>query len=468
MIGLIGLDYHGTSVQLLGRLAVSGERLRTALQLLAQDSAIDEAVILSTCNRTEIYMAASDWPRAATAARRLLADIYTHGPSYVAAAPSVRSGHVASGAEPQVAPAKAAHRDTLPDEVADGLYEYAGVEAARHLLRVAAGLCSMVVGEAQILGQVKDALAEAEAAKTVGDELKGAFALAIRGGKRVRSQTGLGQADASMAALAVQVAGAALGSLEGKAALVIGAGRTSRLCATLLREAGVSRLYLANRTLQAAADLARELAGEAVTLAGVTGIMPGVQLVMCATAAPYTVLSAATVASATAGRRAPLVIIDLAVPPDVEPTAGLLSDVTLYTLDTLTGAAPAGERTLPQHDAEIAAAERIVEDGVREFTRSGALRLAVPSIAALRRHVDESEQAELARALAQLSHLAPEDQAIVERFGRRLVDKMFFHLVSRIRSLAEYDEVPTDVTMRVLSRLFTDAGSPGNHDDDRQ
>jgi glutamyl-tRNA reductase len=468
MIGLIGLDHHGTNVELLGRLAIPADRVSTAFQLLAEDGAVDEAVILSTCHRTEIYVAANDWPRATASVHKFLADVFAHGSSYVAAAALARSGGVASGAVPEAAPVSAAGGDTLPGDVAAGLYEYVGVEAARHLLRVAAGLRSMVAGEAQILGQVKDALVAAEAAKAIGDELRAVFALAIRIGKRVRSETELGRADESVAALAVQVARTALGSLNDKAALLIGAGKTNRLCATLLCEAGVTRHYLANRTPQAASELAREVGGEAISLADVAGIIPAVQLVICATAAPHTVLSAAAVAAATAGRRAPLVIIDLAVPPDVEPAASLLPTVTLYTLDTLTSAAQAAEGTLPSHEAEMVAAERIVEDGVREFTRSGALRLAVPGIAALRQHVDESEQAELARALAQLSHLALEDRAIVERFGRRLVDKMFFHLVSRIRSLAEYDEVPTDVTMRVLSRLFAETGPPTQRDDEPQ
>jgi glutamyl-tRNA reductase len=145
------------------------------------------------------------------------------------------------------------------------------------------------------------------------------------------------------------------------------------------------------------------------------------------------------------------VIVDLAVPEDVEPAAGLLPQVSLYTLDMLR------EVGTPQpRGADIAQARAIVEAGAREWARSRQVRMAVPGIAALRRHVDRSEQAERARALAQLSALSDADRQVVERFGQRLVDKMFHHLVSRIRSLAEYDEVPPDVTMRVLARLFAD------------
>jgi glutamyl-tRNA reductase len=156
------------------------------------------------------------------------------------------------------------------------------------------------------------------------------------------------------------------------------------------------------------------------------------------------------------GRRSPLVVFDLAVPPDVEEAVGLLPHVSLYTLDTLRALEATTQAATPEREAELARAEHIVEDGVRELARQRTLRLAVPGIAALRRHVDRSEQAELARALSSLEHLSDDDKVIVARFGRRLVDKMFHHLVARIRSLAEYDEVPPDVTMRVLARLFAD------------
>ncbi|MFI5273051.1 MAG: hypothetical protein ACHQ4H_08480 [Ktedonobacterales bacterium] len=167
-------------------------------------------------------------------------------------------------------------------------------------------------------------------------------------------------------------------------------------------------------------------------------------------------LSASTVSRGMAGRLAPLVVLDLAMPPDVEEAVGLLPQVSLYTLDTLRALEPVPGVTVPDRETDLAHAEHIVEDGVRELTRARTMRLAVPGIAALRRHVDRSEQDEEARALAQLEMLTDEQRAVVARFGQRLVDKMFHHLVARIRSLAEYDEMPPDVTMRVLAQLFAD------------
>ncbi|HEY7835440.1 MAG TPA: hypothetical protein VIG30_17825, partial [Ktedonobacterales bacterium] len=145
-----------------------------------------------------------------------------------------------------------------------------------------------------------------------------------------------------------------------------------------------------------------------------------------------------------------------AMPADVDPAAGLLPQVSLYTLDHLRQAAAGASA----QRAEVAQAEAVVEEGVRAWARERQVRQAVPGIAALRRHVDRSEQAERARMLAELAHLSTADQQIVERFGQRLVDKMFHYLVIRIRALAEYDEVPPELTMRVLEQLFADPDEP--------
>lgn len=459
MIGLLGLDYRWASVGLRGRLSFADDRLADGLRLLIAERTIDEAIIVSTCNRTEIYAAAPVWSEAAAAIKRFLAAAYTRNAT--AAALPLGGAPITTGALPVTSEtASPAMDDTLPASLHDALYEFEGTDAARHLFRVAAGLQSMVVGEAQILGQVREALAVAEATDTVGDELRLLFTSALKVGKRARTETEIGRADASVAAVAVRVAAEALGGLAGKSALLVGAGRTSQLCAHLLRDAGIDRLYLANRTAFTAAELAAEVQGQALALNAVADVLPRTQLIISATAAPHVVLTAAEVArglAGRAGRTGPLVIVDLAVPPDVEEDVGLLPSVSLYTLDSLRGLDDTVQiESAGRRDAALARAGEIVEEGLHDYIRARTMRLAVPGIAALRRHVDRSEQAELSRAVAQLEHLSDADRAVIERFGRRLVDKMFHHLVSRIRSLAEYDEVPPDVTMRVLTQLFAD------------
>ena len=468
MIGLIGLDHHQGNAEMRGRVSFSGERLFDALRTLAEVPAITEVAIVSTCNRTEVYAAAVDWQPASAAIRGFLVDTFLSSGRLQRLASPARVGH-------PLADAIGTTQATLPDVIRDvltksgtvtrheieqfdrTLYEYEGAHAARHLFRVAAGLQSMVIGEAQILGQVKDALAAAESMHAVGDELRSTFTTAIKVGKRARAETEIGRTDVSVAALAVRVARESLGGLDGRSALLIGAGRTSQMCAQLLRAEGIGRLFLANRTAQTAVELAAEVGGEPIALAEVEAAIPPVQLIISATAAPHIVLSTSTVARGTANRRAPLVIVDLAVPPDVDEAVGLLPSVSLYTLDSLRSLDGGSALDVaPHHEHELAHISQIVEDGLREFDRARVMRLAVPGIAGLRRHVDESEHAELTRTLGQLQHLSEADRNAIERFGDRLVDKMFHHLVTRIRSLAEYDEVPPDVTMRVLSHLFAD------------
>ncbi len=446
MIGLVGLDHRLASAEVRGRLALSAERLGEALAALALLPAIDGVVALSTCNRTEIYIATPDWDASRSQVVRFLATLYAAQPVSVAASPD--------GAAPEAAP-----EASLPPEIERELYAYEGTEAARHLVQVAAGLRSMVVGEAQILGQVKDALLAAEQAGTLDEELRAAFTCAMKAGKRVRAETELGRADVSIARLAMRVASAALGGLAGRAVLLIGAGRTSQLCAEIARNGGALRLLFANRTASVAAEVAREIGGAPIALGEIPAHLPEVDLVVSATAAPHVMLTAQTVAGATTERSRPLVIFDLAVPPDVEPSVGLLPGITLYTLDTLRAEQAEAEPSVTSELA-LATAEQIVDESVREFERAQTLRLAVPGIAALRRHVDRSAQVELEATLARLDHLSPADRAVVARLGQRLVDKMFHYLVVRVRALAEYDEVPPQVTMQVLARLLADPDAP--------
>jgi glutamyl-tRNA reductase len=324
MIGLLGLDHETTSAEARGRLSFADERLRAAFETLIADDVIDEVVILSTCNRTEVYLATQDWSLAQTHARQFLAQVYQQGARQGAWADMVGAASgAASGATdalatlPQQAPRAAdtttpemamamaiAGLDTpsLPAEIADALYTEEGVDAARRLFRVAAGLLSMVVGEAQILGQVREALATAEAAQTVGDELRALFTGALKAGKRARAETELGRADVSVAAVAAQVAAEALGGLRGKRALLIGAGRTNRLCAQLLCAEGIDRLTVANRTVETAATLAGEIDATPIALAEVGDAIANVDLVISATAAPHIVLAAAEVARGLAQR----------------------------------------------------------------------------------------------------------------------------------------------------------------------
>lgn len=456
MIAVVGLDYRRASVEARGRLTFSDDRLEAALRTLGGDEWIDEVVILSTCNRTEVYLASQRPDEALQQVKTRLAEAIRRADSTAGAAP---------GASVATAPA--------PTEVMQALYTFEGIAVAHHLYEVAAGLRSMVIGEPQILGQVRAALSVAEGVHVVGDELRALFTGALKVGKRVRTDTEINRADVSVAGLAVRAARETLGDLRGKTALLIGAGRTNQLSGKLLQAEGISRPLVANRSAESAEALASEFGGRAIALAQIEPAIAEADLIISATAAPNLVLTYDAIAAGRAGQRKPLVVVDLAVPADVEARVGTLPGVTLLTLDTLRDMAdpdahsdPAVVASLRGRERDIEQARQIIADGIREYTRAQTMRLAVPGIAALRRHVDRSEEQELALALAQLDHLSERDRAVIERFGSRLVDKMFHHLVRRIRSLAEYDEIPPDVTMRVLAQLFAEPSTPDRNTHD--
>lgn len=443
MIVMIGLDHRRASVEMRGRLSFTGNALRAAITTLKSDVNADEVSLLSTCNRTEFYVAARDPEAAAKAILRFVSATIARAPVSVGR----EDDHVIED-----------------DAFASILYSAYGLEAVEHLYHVSAGLRSMVIGEAQILGQVRDALAAAEECGTIGEELRAAFTGALQAGKRVRTDTGLSQADASVAALAVHVARTRLGSLAGARVTLIGAGKTIDLCARLLARDGVGSLTIANRNLESAQTLADSIGARAIALDAVGEAIAQSNLLIAATAAPFTVVTASQIGFRTTA--APLLIIDLAVPADVAPDAGLLPGVSLVTLDTLRDLPPGGADepsavgALVGRQGDIEEAERIITSALRDYTKAQTVRRAAPGISALRRHVDLSQRQELERALAQLPGLSDQERAIIERFGARLVDKMFHHLVRRIRTLAEYDEIPPEMSMRVLSRLFADTPNP--------
>lgn len=444
MIILVGLDHRRASVEARGRLSFAGERLLEALVSLHSQPGVDELVILSTCNRTELYIASSDTNQATTTARDFLDRAYHHS----AGAASVAN----------------ATRTLMATDLDVALYTLLGVDAVTHLYHVAAGLRSMVLGEAQILGQTRDAFTIAESAGTCGDELRAAFTGALKAGKRVRTETALSRNDDSVASIAIYTARQRLGPLTGASVTLVGAGRTCALMAKLLRQQGVASLTIANRHVESARALAEQHAAATVALEEIREAVAASDALICATAAPYTVITEDMIAARDQAR--PLLIIDLAVPPDVSDAVGLLPGVTLMNLDALhdmPGNAldePGVAESLRDRQGDLDQAERILQAMVRDFVKAQTLRIAAPGIAALREHVDASQEQELARALTHLNHLSEQDRAVVERFGARLVDKMFHHLVRRIRTLAEYDEIPPETTMRVLAQLFArpDAG----------
>lgn len=395
---IVGIDHSVAPVAIREHVALLDRYLEDAHRDLIANPAVDEVVILSTCNRTEMYMFTEGPDRAAEAASAYLLGAHLGVRSY--------------------------------------LREWRGVAAVEHLLRVSAGLESRVLGEHQILSQVRKALSGAEQASTIGPHLHQLFRTGISCGREVRRATGLGRADASIAGETVRTAELLAGPLTARTALVIGGGEVSRQTAAELRRRGIARLYLANRTPSVAEDLAGRFGAVPVPFADIPKYLPWTDIVVTATSAPGRILTAEDVSAVQlAHRREPLHVFDLAVPSDVDSAIGDLPGVVLHDLDGLDS-----ERVWERRAEDIRSAELIVVDRLREFERWYRIRRTAPLITQLRRQLDEAAASELQSASRRLAPLSRDERDAVERLVGRLSDAIFHRFVTRLRLAAEVDD----------------------------
>ncbi len=402
-LAVVGASHRTAPIELRERFAFGRAEVPGALMELSADGS--EAVVLSTCNRTEVYLSLPDGSDGVEHARALL---------------SARIG--AAG-----------------NEGARYFYEHRDRQAAEHLFRVASGLDSMILGEPQIQGQVKEAYATArevagEDGPVVGQALHRLFQTAFSVGGKVRSETGLGIGAASVSSAAVDLSKKIFGSLKGRRALVLGAGEMSEVTMECLRGEGVRTAIVANRTYERARELAERLGGEAIHWEEFARALPEVDIVICSTAAPHPVLTVERMRSALPhGPRNPLCIIDIAIPRDVEPMVGDEPNVFLYNIDDLQGIVDAN---LGRRRSELPAAEQIVLRGVDDYWAWYSGLAVVPTIRALRDRGEAVRQAELERALKALSHLSPEDQLAIDALTRSLVNKVLHAPTARLRQAA--------------------------------
>jgi glutamyl-tRNA reductase len=430
---VVGANFRSAPLELLERLAVDAERRPKALAGLLDLEHVHEAAVVSTCNRVEVYAAISRFHGAAGEVRSFLADV----------------GGLSL------------------DELAGHLYDYYEERAVRHLFAVAAGVDSMVVGEAQILGQVREAFAAAQAERSVGPVLSALFTRAIKVGRRARSETGIGAGMASTVTVGLRVAAGQLGDLAGRRVLLVGAGQLARLAGRAVREAGAGELVVANRTPATGAALARELGGRAVPLERVADELASADLLVAATAGTTPTVTAAAVAGAVARRAAsgsgsagPLVVLDLGVPRDVEPEVRGLPGVVLADLDALRAVLETDDG--PRQEVErvrslIAQETAAFMGGQREA------RLA-PTIRVLRARAEQVRQQELAKASTRLAGLDERQRAAVEAVTRGLVNKLLHDPMVRGKALAARPD--GDLYVAALRELY--ALDPRPDADDRR
>jgi glutamyl-tRNA reductase len=401
-VGLVcfGVSHKTAPLALRERMALSVDAQSAVLHRVG--SSPSEAMFVSTCNRVELYR---------FGVGEELAD-------------PLRLELAALGGQ----------------EVLHHAYLHRGEEALLHLFRVASSLDSMVVGEPQILGQVKDAFELAQRAGAARGELGRVCAAAFAAAKRVRSETGVGRAATSMASAAVQLASKIFGGLEGKTVLLVGAGEMSELAGRHLLSAGASRLLVTNRTPERAAALARALGGEAVPFEPLEEAIRPADVVVCTTASPTPVITRELVAGMLRSRRhRPLFLVDLAVPRDVEPEVNALDNVYAYDVDDIQKVLAEG--TALRADAAVRAETLIAED-VARFLRERAVREAVPVLAQLRARAEAIRKAELERALANLPTPLTEAQAaVVAAMTSAIVNKVLHQPTVRLRAVSPGDAV---------------------------
>ena len=397
-IVVIGLSHKTAPDEVRNRHAFPAERIRQALGALQDYSGVREAAIVSTCNRLEIYADVADFE---------------------------------VGVE-QIKDFLTTYRNMRVDDFDKYLYTLLGAQAVEQLLRVAAGLDSMLIGEAQIVGQVKEALIAAEAAGAAGPHLHRLFRTALEAGKRARRETGIGRDAVSLGAAAVELASRHC-RVDRARILVIGAGKMGATIAKHLAARGAVSLTIANRTLARAQTLAASLGAHAVAIEEVPSLLERVDLVIAATGGGTPVITAPMARTALAASRGRLLIVDIAVPCDVEPSVGALPGVTLYEIGDLRQVV---DETIDERRAEIPAAEAIVAGGVREYMRWYQSRAAAPLIASLRGRAEQIRQAEIEKLFSRLPELDDRQREIIAGASISILNRLLHAPVTRLRESA--------------------------------
>ncbi len=410
MIFTLGINHHSAPLAIRERVAFGADKLRHALADLTHAQSVREAAILSTCNRTEIYCAA-ETPEAVIDWLSRYHGVDRH-------------------------------------ELAPYLYTHDQPEAIRHAFRVASGLDSMVIGEPQILGQMKDAVRAAEESGTLGTQLHKLFQRSFSVAKEVRSTTAIGANIVSMAAAGVHLAERIFESIAGQRILFIGAGEMIELCAAHFCSNKPKQVTIANRTLERGRALAEQYGGTAIRLDELGEHLAQHDIVVSCTASPLPIIGLGMVERAVKARRhRPMFMVDLAVPRDIEEEVGQLDDVFLYTVDDLAQVVESG---LESRQAAVVEAEDIIATRVQDFLGWLQARHTVPVIRSLRDSAERMRRHEMEHALKLLGKgEAPEK--VLEQLSQRLTNK-FLHAPTQTLNLAEGDE--RHLLQSAAERLF--------------
>ena len=417
----LGINHRTAGVEVRERVSFSPEQLPDALQRLRAEAGADEVAILSTCNRTELYCAQEQLD-----ADRLVEWV-------------------------------ARFHGMTAEELRRSSYLHQDAGAVNHMMRVAAGLDSMVLGEPQILGQMKDAWQAARTAGTLGPYLDRLFQSTFNMAKQVRTDTAIGENPVSVAFAAVSLARQIFAALRRSTALLIGAGETIALVARHLFEQGVGRIIVANRTLQRAELLSEPLGGQAIVLTQIPDILAECDVVISSTASPLPILGKGAVERALKQRRhKPMFMVDIAVPRDIEPEVGSLADVYLYTVDDLHEVI---EENMRSRQGAAEAAERLIELGTGEFMQRLRALAAVDVVRSYRQKAEQARDQELQKALAKLQRGADPEQVMTE-MARLLTNKLLHEPSVQLKQMTAQGRIEALALAQELFALGDSA--PGN------
>lgn len=420
----LGLNHTTAPVEIREKVAFSGEILPDVLSELKQKDGIDEVAILSTCNRTEIYCSLE-----ANSQQELIAWLSRF------------------------------HKLTLQD-IHPFMYTYPDANAVKHLLRVACGLDSMVLGEPQVLGQLKSAYRAAVSAGSIGQLLGRLFQHSFHVAKEIRSNTEIGNHPVSIAFAAVRLGQQIFGNLTDRTALLVGAGETIELTARHLHDKGLHRMIIANRTLERSQHLANEFSGYAIGLDDIPNHLDEADIIITATGSQLPLITREMVRQAIKKRKhRPMYIVDIAVPRDVEPQAGELDDVYLYTVDDLQGVIDDNIRNRAEAAKQ---AEEIIDTQVSQFMDWMYSLDTVSTIRAIRDHAEKVQQEAVESALRRLQQ-GDNPEALLHELGRTLTNKLIHAPSAQLRNSSPEQQ---DELLRVARKLFAvppDSGTPDKH-----
>ncbi len=404
---LIGLNHHTAPLAIRERVAIAAESVGGALGALRQMGAAEEAAILSTCNRTELYISANTVD--------VVLDWWMQ------------------------------HAGMSLDEARPYIYHHADQDAVRQALRVAAGLDSMVLGEPQILGQMKDAVRTAEQVGALGSNLHRLFQHAFAVAKEIRSTTGIGESVVSMAAASVRLAERIFGDLSEQSVLFVGAGEMVELCATHFAASKPKRMVVANRTIERASELAQQIHGEPMRLSQVAEALPQFDIVISCTASSLPIIGLGMVERAIKTRRhRPMFMVDLAVPRDIESEVAELDDVFLYTVDDLASVVQSG---VASRQAAVVEAESIIAGRLGDFLDWHARRAHVPVIQAFRDGATQLRLQELELAKKRLIK-GESAELVLEQMATRLTNKFLHGPLSAMNKAEAADREALQEAMR--------------------